>query len=83
MTRRNLWAFVGAPAGLALAAALGLASAVTSGENAATTVRPAVMAADELLRVFQESKDDAEQAAPPEISLSPAFDPQPAAVDFR
>jgi hypothetical protein len=81
MPRRDLLPFVGTPAGLALAAFLALASAVTSAENI-PTIRPAVMVADELLRVFQEGKDAAEQEAPPEISLGPAFDPQPAA-DFR
>jgi hypothetical protein len=81
MTRRDLLSFVGTPAGLALAASLALASAVTSGENI-PIVRQAVMVGDELLKVFQESKDAAEQEAPPEIGLGPAFDPQPAA-DFR
>ena len=81
MTRRGRLSFVGTPAGLALAALLVLASAVTSAENI-PTIRPAAMVGDEMLRVFQEGKDAAEQEAPPEISLGPAFDPQPAA-DFR
>ena len=34
----------------------------------------------DLIRVFQEGKDAAEQADPPEVSLGPAFDPQP---DYR
>ena len=38
------------------------------------------MVGDDLLRVFREGKDAAEQADPPEISLGPAFDPQP---DYR
>ena len=81
MTRRGRLSFVGTPAGLALAALLVLASAVTSAENI-PTIRPAAMVGDEMLRVFQEGKDAAEQEAPPEIGLGPAFDPQPAA-DFR
>jgi hypothetical protein len=81
MPRRDLLPFVGTSAELALAAFLVLASAVTSAEDI-QTIRPAVMVADELLRIFQEGKDAAEQEAPPEISLGPAFDPQPAA-DFR
>ena len=73
------------PAGLALAAALALASVVASGENFAT-VRPAAMVGDDLLRIFQEGKDAAEQVDPPEISLGPAFDPQqpqPQQSDYR
>ena len=64
------------PAGMALAAALALASAVASGENS-QAVRPTVLVGDDLLRIFQESKDAAEQVDPPEISLGTAFDPQP------
>ena len=79
MVWRSAWSFIGAPAGLALAAALALSSVVASGENA-PTIRPAVMVGDDLLRVFQEAKDAAEQVDPPEISLGPAFDPQP---DYR
>lgn len=67
------------PAGLALAAALALTSVVTSGEMV-PNIRPAVLVGDDLLRMFQEGKDAAEQADPPEISLGPAFDPQP---DYR
>ena len=62
-------------AGLAVAAVLALASVVASGEN--PPVRPAVLVGDDLLRIFQEGKDAAEQADPPEISLGTAFDPQP------
>jgi hypothetical protein len=65
------------PAGLALAAALALASAVGSGEDS-KPVRPAVLAGDDLLRIFQEGKDAAEQVDPRESSLGTAFDPQPA-----
>jgi hypothetical protein len=79
MIERGVRSFVAAPAGLALAAALALASAVASGEIG-PDLRPAVMVGDDLLRVFQEGKDAAEQAAPPDISLGPAFDPQP---DYR
>ena len=52
---------------------------VASGEIG-PDLRPAVMVGDDLLRVFQEGKDAAEQADPPDISLGPAFDPQP---DYR
>jgi len=52
---------------------------VASGENG-PDIRPVVMVGDDLLRVFREGKDAAEQADPPEISLGPAFDPQP---DYR
>ena len=64
------------PAGITLAAAVALATVVAGGENS-PGVRPAVMIGDDLLRVFQEGKDAAEQADPPEISLGTAFDPQP------
>ena len=63
-------------AGLAVAAVLALASVVASGEKP-QPVRPAVLVGDDLLRIFQEAKDAAEQADPPEISLGTAFDPQP------
>jgi hypothetical protein len=49
-------------------------------------VRPAVLVGDDLLRIFQEGKDAAEQADPPEISLGTAFDPQqppPTPTDYR
>ena len=75
MTGRGLCNFAGTPLALALAAALALATVVTSGENI-PHVRPAVLVGDDLLRVFQEGKDAAEQVDPPEISLGPAFDPQ-------
>ncbi len=84
MTSREILSLVVTPAGLALAAALALASVVASGEDS-KTVRPAVLVADDLLRIFQEAKDAAEQADPPEISLGTAFDPQPQPVlsDYR
>jgi hypothetical protein len=67
--------FVVTPAALALVAALALGAVVASGED--SKVRPAVLVGDDLLRIFQEGKDAAEQADPPEISLGTAFDPQP------
>ncbi len=67
--------FVVTPAALALVAALALGAVVATGED--STVRPAVLVGDDLLRIFQEGKDAAEQADPPEISLGTAFDPQP------
>ena len=79
MTGRAAWSLVATPAGLALAAALALASVVTSGEMV-PNVQPAVLVGDDLIRMFQEGKDAAEQADPPEISLGPAFDPQ---ADYR
>ncbi len=84
MTRREILSFLATPAGLALATALALAAVVASGEDS-KTVRPAVLVADDLLRIFQEGKDAAEQADPPEISLGTAFDPQPQPVlsDYR
>jgi hypothetical protein len=33
--------------------------------------------AGELIRLFEEGKDAAERVDPPEVSLSPAFEPQP------
>ena len=75
MTSREIWSFVVTAACIALAAAMVLASVVASGENS-PAVRPAVMAGDDLLRIFQEGKDAAEQADPPEISLGTAFDLQ-------
>jgi hypothetical protein len=76
VTSREIWSFVVTPAGIVVAVAVALATVVVSGENS-SDVRPAVMIGDDLLRVFQEGKDAAEQAAPPEISLGTAFDPQP------
>jgi hypothetical protein len=84
MTWREILSFVVTPAALALAAALALGSVVASGED--SKVRPAVLVGDDLLRIFQEGKDAAEQADPPEISLGTAFDPQPPAPipsDYR
>jgi len=71
MTSRKIWSFVVTPAGIALAAAMALATVVASGENPS-----AVLVGDDLLRIFQEGKDAAEQADPPEISLGTAFDAQ-------
>jgi hypothetical protein len=85
MTWREIWSFVVTPAGLALAGALALASVVASGENS-QAVRPTVLVGDDLLRIFQEGKDAAEQVDPPEISLGTAFDPQqpqPVQPDYR
>jgi hypothetical protein len=76
MTSREIWSFVLPRAGLALAWALALASVVASGENS-QAVRPTVLVGDDLLRIFQDGKDAAEQVDPPEISLGTAFDPQP------
>ena len=64
---------------VALAVALVPASVVATGENL-PTARQTVVVADDLLRVFQESKDAAEQVDPPEVSLGPAFEAQP---DYR
>jgi hypothetical protein len=75
MTWREIMSFVVTPAALALAAALALDAVVASGED--SKVRPAVLVGDDLLRIFQEGKDAAEQVDPPEISLGTAFDPQP------
>jgi hypothetical protein len=79
MIERGPWSFVPAKAGFVLAAALALAAVVASGQTG-PDVQPAVMVGDDLIRVFQEGKDAAEQADPPEVSLGPAFDPQP---DYR
>ena len=74
--------FVVTPAALALVAALALGALVASGED--SKVRPAVLVGDDLLRIFQEGKDAAEQADPAEISLGTAFDPQqPTPTDYR
>ena len=74
--------FVVTPAALALVAVLALGAIVASGED--SKVRPAVLVGDDLLRIFQEGKDAAEQADPPEISLGTAFDPQqPTPTDYR
>jgi hypothetical protein len=75
MTWRKIWSFVLPPAGIALAGALALVSVVASGEHS-QAVRP-ILVGDDLLRIFQEGKDAAEQVDPPEISLGTAFDPQP------
>jgi len=77
MTWREIASFTLAPAGLAAAAALALATVVASGENS-QAVRPTVLIGDDLLRIFQEGKDAAEQVDPPEIGLGTSFDPQPA-----
>ena len=65
-----------ASAGPMLAAVLAFASAGASGESS-PPVRPTMLAGDDLLRVFQEGKDAAEQVDPHEESLGTAFDPQP------
>jgi hypothetical protein len=77
MTWREIASFGLAPAGLAVAAALALATVVASGENS-RAARPTVLIGDDLLRIFQEGKDAAEQVDPPEIGLGTSFDPQPA-----
>jgi hypothetical protein len=79
MTSREIGSFVVTPAGIALAAALALATVVASSENP-SAVHPAVLVGDDLLRIFQEGKDAAEQADPPEISLGTAFRCSAAAV---
>jgi hypothetical protein len=82
MTWREIMSFVVMPAALALAAALALGAVGASGED--SKMRPAVLVGDDLLRIFQEGKDAAEQADPPEISLGTAFDPQqPTPTDYR
>ena len=74
--------FVVTPAALAVAAALALGAVGASGED--SRVRPAILVGDDLLRIFQEGKDAAEQADPPEISLGTAFDPQQSTpTDYR
>ncbi|MGH7303144.1 MAG: hypothetical protein ACRELZ_07635 [Candidatus Rokuibacteriota bacterium] len=86
MPWREKWSLALTPAGLALVAALVLGSVVASGENSQTP-RPTVLVGDELLRIFQEGKDAAEQMDPPEqLSLGTAFDPQqpqPIPSDYR
>jgi hypothetical protein len=79
MIERRAWSFVPAPASLGLAAALALVAVVANGQTG-PDLQPAVMVGEDLIRVFQEGKDAAEQADPPEVSLGPAFDPQP---DYR
>jgi hypothetical protein len=82
MTWREIMSFVVMPAALALAAALALGAVGARGED--SKMRPAVLVGDDLLRIFQEGKDAAEQADPPEISLGTAFDPQqPTPTDYR
>jgi hypothetical protein len=76
MTSRKIWSFVLPRAALVLVGALALASVVASGEHS-QAVRPTILVGDDLLRIFQEGKDAAEQVDPPEISLGTAFDPQP------
>jgi hypothetical protein len=71
--------FVSGPVSLALAALLALGAVAASGQTA-PDLQPAVMVGDDLIRVFQDGKDAAEQTDPPEVSLGPAFDPQP---DYR
>ena len=62
---------------------LGLTVAGATGQTilipAAPVLVPAVLGdgTGELIRVFEEGKDAAEKVDPPEISLGPAFEPQP------
>ena len=79
MLERGVGSFIPTPASLALVAVLALAAVAANGQTG-PDVQPAIMVGDDLIRVFQEGKDAAEQADPPEISLGPAFDPQP---DYR
>lgn len=79
MIERGVRSLISGPASLVLAAALALGAVTASGQTG-PDVQPAVMVGDDLIRVFQEGKDAAEQADPPEVSLGPAFDPQP---DYR
>jgi hypothetical protein len=69
---RNVRALLGGVAGLAAAAALAMAAFMVGAENPPAR-QPAVGLAD-LLRVFQEGKDAAEQIDPPEVGLGPAFE---------
>jgi len=85
MTWRAVGSLALVPAGLALVVALTLASAGVGGESS-QPVRPTVLVGDDLLRIFQESKDAAEQADPHEQSLGTAFDsqlPQLIQTDYR
>ncbi len=85
MTFREVGYFVLAPAGLALAAALALGSVAARGDDA-QPVTATVLVGDDLLRIFQEGKDAAEQVDPHEVSLGTSFDPQPQAPapsDYR
>jgi hypothetical protein len=69
---RNAWSSFGGIAGLGLALALAVAAVMAGAENRPTR-QPAAGLAD-LLRVFQEGKDAAEQVDPPEVGLGPAFE---------
>jgi hypothetical protein len=69
---RNAWSLFGGAVGLALAVALAVAAIMAGAENPAT--RQPVAGLADLLRVFQEGKDAAEQVDPPEIGLGPAFE---------
>jgi hypothetical protein len=73
-TLRNVWSVFGGTAGLALAVALAVAAVMTGAEN--RSVREPVDLPDlaDLLHVFQEGKDAAEQVDPPEVGLGPAFE---------
>jgi hypothetical protein len=71
-TLPNVRSLLGGAAGLALAAALAVA-AIMAGAEDRTTRQPVAGVAD-LLSVFQEGKDAAEQVDPPEIGLGPAFE---------
>jgi hypothetical protein len=69
---RNAWSLFGGAVGLALAVALAVAAIMAGAENPST--RQPVAGLADLLRVFQEGKDAAEQVDPPEIGLGPAFE---------
>jgi hypothetical protein len=69
---RNVRALLGGVAGLAAAAALAMAAFMVGAEN--PPARQPVVGLADLLRVFQEGKDAAEQIDPPEVGLGPAFE---------
>ncbi|PYM94114.1 MAG: hypothetical protein DME04_09400 [Candidatus Rokuibacteriota bacterium] len=64
---------------VSLFAALALGFGAAGPASAQPLLVPAVLTdgAGELIRVFEEVKDAAEKVDPPEISLGPAFEPQP------
>lgn len=75
MVPKDVWSLAASAAGLAMAAALAVAAILSSADTPSTVHQPVIGISD-LLRVFQEGKDAAEQADPPEISLGPSFEPQ-------
>jgi hypothetical protein len=86
MTRRAISRPGLTRAAIALAAVLTSASPAASDDEAQQAVRPTVLAGDDLIRIFQEGKDVAENLDPPENSLGTAFDPlppQPVPPDYR